>query len=240
MARRMFTTKIVDSDAFLDMPMSAQALYFHLNMRADDDGFINNPKKIMRMINASEDDLKLLITKRFILVFDNGVIVIKHWRMHNLIRKDRYHPTQYQEQLMSLEIKENGAYTEHGNHLTTSWQPNGNQLATEVRLGKDSIGKDNISSSILEEEFEQLWSLYPKKQGKKRAFEAYKRARKKGTTFEAVLAGIHAYLKHIEYCKTEFQFIKQGSTFFAQEAWTDSYPQAEVAQIVDDDLDGIL
>ena len=149
--KRMFTQKIVDSDAFLDMPLTAQALYFHLNMRADDDGFVNNPKKIQRMIGASEDDLKLLIVKRFILTFDNGVIVIKHWRMHNLIRKDRYNPTQYQDQILELELKENGSYTEkkeHGNQMATSWQPNGNQMATQVRLGKDSIGKD--SPSVIE------------------------------------------------------------------------------------------
>ena len=137
--RRMFTLKIVDSDAFLDMPLSTQALYFHLNMRADDDGFVNNPKKIARMIGASEDDLKLLLAKRFVLGFDSGVIVIKHWRMHNLLRKDRYNPTQYQEELKELDLKENGAYTE----LATTWQPNGNQMATQVRLGKDSIVKDN-------------------------------------------------------------------------------------------------
>ncbi|MDO4622633.1 MAG: DNA replication protein DnaD, partial [Eubacteriales bacterium] len=110
--KRMFTQKIVDSDAFLDMPLSTQALYFHLNMRADDDGFVNNAKKIQRVIGASEDDLKLLIAKRFVLIFDSGVIVIKHWRMHNLLRKDRYSPTQYQEELNSLELKENKAYTE--------------------------------------------------------------------------------------------------------------------------------
>ncbi len=140
----MFTQKIVDSDAFLDMPLSAQALYFHLNMRADDDGFVNNPKKIQRMVGASEDDLKLLIAKRFLLTFDNGVIVIKHWRMHNLIRKDRYHPTQYQEEFASLEIKENGSYTDVGNQMTTIGLPDDNQMATEVRLGKVSIGKDSI------------------------------------------------------------------------------------------------
>lgn len=140
--RRMFTQKIIDSDAFLDMPLTTQALYFHLNMRADDDGFINNPKKIQRMIGASEDDLKLLIAKRFILAFENGVIVIKHWRMHNLLRKDRYNPTQYQEQLSMLKIKDNGAYTEDGNQLATSWQPTGNQLATQDSIGKYSIDKD--------------------------------------------------------------------------------------------------
>jgi hypothetical protein len=84
----MFTTKIIDSDAFLEMPPSAQALYFHLNMRADDDGFVNNPRKITRYVGAAEDDLKLLILKRFIIAFDSGVIVIKHWRMHNTLRMD--------------------------------------------------------------------------------------------------------------------------------------------------------
>ena len=148
--RRMFTMKIVDSDAFLDMPASAQALYFHLNMRADDDGFVNNPKRIQRYVGASEDDLKLLIVKRFILAFESGVIVIKHWRMHNALRKDRYNPTQYQEEFASLSLKDNGAYTENdhlleapwegvGNQVATDWQPNGNQLATQDRIGKDRI-----------------------------------------------------------------------------------------------------
>lgn len=109
--RRMFTQKIIDSDAFMDMPLSAQALYLHLNMRADDDGFVNNPKKIQRMIGASVDDLKILLMKRFIIGFDSGVIVIKHWRMANALRKDRYTPTAFQEELAKLEIEGNGAYT---------------------------------------------------------------------------------------------------------------------------------
>ena len=157
--KRMFTQKIVDSDAFLDMPLSSQVLYFHLAMRADDDGFVNNPKKITRYIGASEDDFKILLAKRFILGFESGVIVIKHWRMHNAIRKDRYHPTVYQAERAQLGIKENDAYTDSidspeipslpaaeteeiddGNHLATTWQPNGNHLATEVRLGKDRLG----------------------------------------------------------------------------------------------------
>lgn len=142
--RRMFTKKIIDSDAFLDMPLSTQALYFHLNMRADDDGFINNPKKIMRMIGASEDDIKLLITKRFIIIFDSGVVVVKHWRMHNLLRKDRYTETQYVEEKSMLFLKENGVYTEDGNQVTTKWQPNGN-------TGKGSIVEDSIGEySVVE------------------------------------------------------------------------------------------
>lgn len=109
--KRMFAKTIIDSDAFLDMPLSSQALYFHLSMRADDEGFINNPKKIQRMIGASDDDLKMLIAKSFIITFDTGIIVIKHWKIHNYIRGDRVQATKYQEERSLLEVKENGAYT---------------------------------------------------------------------------------------------------------------------------------
>ncbi len=153
--KRMFTQKIIDSDAFLDMPLSTQALYFHLNMRADDDGFINNPKRIQRTIGASEDDLKLLLVKRFVIGFENGVIVIKHWRMHNTLRKDRYNPTQYQDELAMLEVKDNNAYTERFleipdvpvlpepkiESVATTWQPTGNQLEPQYSKDKDSIDK---------------------------------------------------------------------------------------------------
>lgn len=109
--KRMFTMHIADSDAFLDMPLSAQALYFHLNMRADDDGFLGNSKRIQRMVGASDDDLKLLIGKKFLLAFENGVIAIKHWRMNNTIQSDRYTPTVYQEEMSMLVLKENKSYT---------------------------------------------------------------------------------------------------------------------------------
>ena len=147
--RRMFSSKIVCSDAFTEMPFSAQALYFQLNMEADDDGFLNNARRVQRTICASEDDLNLLFAKRFILGFKNGVVVIKHWRMNNQIRKDRYTPTQYHEEFNSLDIKPDGAYTEKEKEkpvdtLATTWQPLGNQLATQYRLGKDSIDKDSI------------------------------------------------------------------------------------------------
>ena len=143
--RRMFAKTIIDSDAFLDMPLSTQSLYFHLSMRADDDGFINNPKKIQRMIGASEDDLKLLIAKNFIIPFESGIVVIKHWKIHNYIRNDRYKETVYQEEKSLLDTKDNKAYT--------FGIPNDNQTDTQVRLGKDSIGKisidkDNMADSV--------------------------------------------------------------------------------------------
>ena len=141
----MFTQKIIDSDAFLDMPLSTQALYFHLNMRADDDGFVNNPKRIQRTIGASDDDLKLLLAKRFAIGFESGVLVIKHWRMHNTLRKDRYNPTQYQEELAMLDVKGNNAYTERlPEPVATTWQPNGNHLATQYSIDKYSIDKLSI------------------------------------------------------------------------------------------------
>lgn len=109
--RRMFAKTIIDSDAFIDMPLSTHALYFHLSMRADDDGFINNPRKIQRMIGASDDDLKLLVTKRFIIPFESGIVVIKHWKIHNYIRGDRKKDTVYPEEMALLTEKENGAYS---------------------------------------------------------------------------------------------------------------------------------
>lgn len=148
--RRMFAKTIIDSDAFLDMPMSTQALYFHLSMRADDDGFINNPKKIQRMIGASEDDLRLLIAKSFLITFDSGVVVIKHWRIHNYIQSDRYKPTVYTEEKAMLGLKSNKAYT-----LDTECIHDVSKPETQVRLGKDSIGKlskDNTSKEVFVEQ----------------------------------------------------------------------------------------
>lgn len=109
--RRMFAKTIIDSDAFLDMPMSAQLLYFHLSMRADDEGFLNNPKKIMRMIGANDNDFDILVMKKFIITFDTGVVVIKHWRINNYLQKDRCKPTIYQKEKSMLGIKDNKSYT---------------------------------------------------------------------------------------------------------------------------------
>lgn len=137
--RRMFAKTIIDSDAFLDMPLSTQALYFHLSMRGDDEGFINNPKRIQRLIGASDDDLKLLCAKNFIIPFETGIVVIKHWKIHNYIQKDRYKPTAYTEERGRLTVKSNGAYS-----LDTDCIQDGYSLDTQVSIGKVSIGKVSI------------------------------------------------------------------------------------------------
>lgn len=149
--RRMFAKVIVDSDAFLDMPLSTQALYFHLSMRADDDGFLNNARKIQRLVGASDDDLKLLLMKRFVIGFEGGILVIKHWRMNNYLRKDRYTPTVYQEEYAMLEVKGNGAYTLEKSSGIQSGIPDGNRCVTQVSIGKDSTGKVSIEKAVCPE-----------------------------------------------------------------------------------------
>lgn len=133
--RRMFSLDIVASDAFLEMPTSSRELYFHLGMYADDDGFVT-PKKIMRLVSASDDDLKVLIAKRFLLPFETGVVVVKHWKINNYLQKDRYKPTRYLDERKRLQIKDNGSYTENIQNVSN--------LETQSSIGKDRIDKNSI------------------------------------------------------------------------------------------------
>lgn len=137
--KRMFTKKVSDSDAFIEMSAAAQALYFHLNQGADDDGFNNQVQMAMWKAHASIDDLKVLMAKNFIIRFESGVIVIKHWRMHNTLRKDRYTPTNFQEELAMLGVKENEAYTLNGCQMVAK------------RLPQDSIDKVSVVENSADE-----------------------------------------------------------------------------------------
>ncbi len=140
--RRMFTKKVTDDDNFMSLSSSAQALYLHLSMSADDDGFCNQVSLSMFKAHASVQDLQALLEKRYIYQFENGVIVIKHWRMANALRKDRYTPTAFQEELTHLKLKDNGAYT---------WLPDGCQTVAAC-LPQDSIGKDSIDKGSIGED----------------------------------------------------------------------------------------
>lgn len=140
--RRMFAKTIVLSDAFLDMPMGARCLYFTLGMFADDDGFVNSPKSIMRQIGAAEDDLNVLVARKFILPFESGIIVIKHWRINNYLRSDRYNATKYIDEKNELVVEENGSYTKVENlGIPNIGIPN----IGIPSIGKDSIVKESIS-----------------------------------------------------------------------------------------------
>lgn len=233
--KRMFSKTIVDSDAFLEMPLSAQALYFHLSMRADDDGFLNNAKKIQRIINASDDDLRLLVLKRFIIAFPDGIMVIKHWRMNNYLRNDRYKPTVYQEELAMLNIKENGAYTLKNDVENMVGIPNDNQCVTQYRIDKNSIDilcsnslneneqneDKKAQQKQLEEDFKIIYESYPKKVGKAKGFDYYKgwlkgrdiSGSKVKLTNKQMWQAIANYKQQIEENGTEKQFIKNFDTF---------------------------
>ena len=229
--RRMFSRKITETDMFLDMPMSAQCLYFHLNMSADDDGFIGNAKTIRRMIGASEDDLKILLAKEFLIPFESGVVVVKDWKIHNYIRSDRYNETQYLDEKKQLKQRENGSY-EIG---MTTGIPTVDQRDTQVRLGKDRLGKvreDKPSKAdALDSEFSDWWNLYDKKIDRKKALQKFKQCRKKHSLDE-IMKGTRAYLKTI----TDKKYQKHPTTFLNGESYLDIEGYQQEVKYDDKDL----
>ena len=151
-AKRMFNIKLIKSDAFTSMPLSTQALYFHLNLEADDDGFIGNPKGIQRFIGASDDDLNLLIYKGFLIKFESGVMVVKHWRMHNTLKGDRYVATAYQEEGKMLFIKKNGAYTfdveQSVGTLENKWNQNVSKMFPQSSLNTSALTGESLPRDV--------------------------------------------------------------------------------------------
>ena len=148
--KRMINASIVETDLFVDMPLSAQCLYFHLNVNADDDGFVGSPKRIQRSIGASDDDLKLLIAKGFVIIFQSGVIVITHWKMHNTIKKDRYTETIYTDELNQLGSSENKAYKLIGDNVETIRNQNGTKPEPKC-LQNGTADKNRLDKNRLEE-----------------------------------------------------------------------------------------
>lgn len=211
MSRRLFSTQIIDSDAFLDMPSSAQNLYFHLGMRADDDGFIGNPKKIARMCGANEDDLKVLLGKRFVLAFESGVVVIKHWLIHNTIRADRYNETQYLEEKNKLRVKENKSYTDD----SSIGQPLGNQMATKriPKLSKVKLSK--VKTNTL---FETFWNEYPNKVAKKKTLSSWEVILPNQELFDKIINAVKAHKESERWSKG---IIPHPTTWLNQERWNE-------------------
>ena len=227
--RRMFAKTIIDSDAFLDMPATTQLLYFHLSMRADDDGFVNKPKSIMRMIGASQNDAELLVQKKFVIPFDSGVVVIKHWKIHNYIRKDMYKETKYKEEKGRLIFDENNAYKLPCDKTVTKPLQDCAESLTQDRLGKDSIGKDSIdiytmcnsdeshdvkklTKADVDSFFDSLWQLYPVKKGKGQVSEA-KRKKLYEIGEAEMRRAINRYLAELKK-DASWRKPQNGSTFF--------------------------
>lgn len=224
--KRMFSKSIIDSDLFLDMPATSQMLYFHLAMRADDDGFIDNAKRIQRTVGASDDDMKVLILKSFIIPFESGVIVIKHWRIHNYIKNDRYKPTIHTDEKASLELDGNNIYQLTG----TTLEPERNRIGTKMehrldksRLDKNREDKNNIPTVEVVDDvdlwFGEFWKLYPRKVAKANAEKAFKKKCKDEQTYTAIMRGLQNY---VTACKgKDPQYIAHPATWINGERWND-------------------
>lgn len=228
--RRMFSLRIINSARFLKMPISSQALYFHLGMRADDDGIVE-AFTTMRSVGCTEDDLRVLVAKGFVQVLNEDLITyITDWTENNKIRPDRKIDSIYQDLLLKINpdapLIEKRERADSGRAMDNQRTDNGPH-----RLGKDRIVKDNVNSNEQSEiahdssrdQFEHLWSIYPNKKGKKRAFESFKRALKNGVTVDQIRDGIEAYVRYIKASGIDMRYVKQGSTFFAQESWNDDW-----------------
>lgn len=239
--RRMFSRSVVESDVFLDMPLTTQALYFHLGMYADDDGFLNNAKRIQRITGCSDDDFKLLLAKGFVIPFDNGICVIRHWKIHNYIRSDRYKPTLYSQEKALLTMDAQKGYV----LLDTVGIPNVNQVDTQrdtqVKLSKDNNiyrspegdrerkteveESKNGEKNALEQDtkdFEVIYKIYPKKKGKAKAFEYYRGFVGRGRVINGkryrlsprqIWASVHAYVEDRRQQGTEIEFYQDFSRF---------------------------
>lgn len=220
--RRMFAKTIIDSDAFLDMPQSSQLLYFHLSMRADDEGFINNPRAIMRNIGCKEDDAKLLIAKKFIIPFESGVVVIKHWKIHNYIAKDRFTPTKYQEERKQLELDENKSYTTCIQSVY--------EVETQDRLGKVSIGKVSIGEEKKKETFVSVIDSYTSVPLLVSSLKDYveMRQKQKGFTVRALKLNLNELTKLSQNYNEKVEIVNQS----IMNGWKSFYPLKQQQGIV--------
>lgn len=225
--KRMFSKTIIDSDAFLDMPHSTQLLYFHLNMRADDDGFINNCKNIMRMIGCKEDDFKILITKKFVIPFESGVIVIKHWRIHNYIQNDRYTETKYKEEKSMLSLDENKSYT----LKTDECIQDGYSLDTQNKSKNKTLDINNIygqnegqklgQKQKWEEQFEKFYKAYPKKVKKQDVKKWFEKNIPSNELFSSMIDRLEQFRSSSDWKKDGGQYIPYPTTWLKQKRWED-------------------
>ena len=232
----MFTKKITDDDHFLNLSSPAQALYLHLSMNADDDGFCNQITASMFKAHASVTDLEALLKNRYIYQFDSGVIVIKHWRMANALRKDRYTPTAFKNEMAMLKVGENGAYKfPNNNDMVAERLPNGCQLVAErlpqVSIGKVSIDKNNKNNisckknsiiEVLDQKemwFESFWEIYPKHQDKKKAKQKFLKLCTDKKKYQEIMDGLRNVLP--VWAKKDTKYIPMPTTWLNGERWND-------------------
>ena len=236
--RRMLTKKVTDDDHFMSLSASAQALYLHLSMAADDDGFCNQVAVCMFKAHASTSDLEALLSNRYVYQFENGVIVIKHWRMANALRKDRYSPTVFQKEYAMLDLKDNGAYTmrsdprpeEVGCQVVAKRLPDGcpnisKDKLSKVKISKDTLAHPKVSGVVDETPFDIFWKAYPRKKGKGDARKKFAKALTK-TSFENIMAALGKVKASAQWQKDDGQFVPYPATWLNQERWDDEVGQS--------------
>lgn len=228
----MFSRTVIESDRFLDLSHPAKTLYFYFCMQADDDGFVDNPKVIMRMTNSTQKDLDTLIQNGFIIREDR-IYVVTHWNIHNHIQKDRYKQTIYQAEFQKLILLDNKTYSmraDRASKMDTNCIQNVSNTDTQNRIDKNSQEQNSIEKEVSlqhpvakEKDFEMLWSMYPRKEGKKEAFEGFKRGIKEGVSVDLMKQKIEEYNQYIKVQQKEHQYIKSGKSWFKGKGWLDDY-----------------
>ena len=212
--KRMFDKRITDSDRFTDLPNSSKALYFMAGMSADDRGFFQ-PKRLQKMCGFTDDDFKVLIAKQFIIPFDSGVMVITDWNKNNWLDKRRITETEYIDELNLLSLI-NERY-ELNNTCLASAKP----MLSQYSIEENSIEENSIN--IYEQQFDEIWKLYPNKKGKATALKSFTKAIKEGISANVIKQGVINYVNYIEIEHIKPQYIKHGSTWFNQRCWDDDY-----------------
>jgi hypothetical protein len=217
--RRMFSLKVIDTDLFLEMPISTRLLYYDLAMRADDDGFVDSPLKIIKTVGATNDDYKVLVAKQYIIPFRSGICVIKHWHIHNLIRQDRHIETEYKEEKDSLQLIDNKYVLKNDNQVAT----NECQMSAQVRLGKVSIIKDMSAKNADEcfsSSFLSFLEAYPRKMAPKKIWSTWKR-QKLDKISDQIMARLKLHIEEWNNERTDIKYIPLPTTYLNADRWKD-------------------
>ena len=222
--RRMFSLHVVDTDVFTEMSTSAQALYFHLGMHGDDDGFVGNPKKIARSVGCNDDDMRLLIAKGFVIPFDSGIVVIRDWNVNNTLKNDRYHETVYAAEKAMLSKDSSGRY-EVGKKLEPCWNDAGSNMEPEPNLTKHNQTKyilNKRNTNEAQQKFDMFWKVYPKKIGKQAARRAFEKV--KDVPIETILNAVEQQKQLRQWQDNNGQFIPYPATWLNRGSWDDEIP----------------
>lgn len=224
--KRMFSLDVVDTDKFLEMPSSCQSLYFHLGMRADDDGFVSSPRKIASMVNCGGDDIRILTSKGYLIPFESGVVVITHWKQNNYLRADRYAPTKHlrEKELLLLVNEEYALASLENSGVLPCGIPDSNQAVHPV-TETETINICSPEPDERESDFEIIYEIYPKKVGRTKAFGNYclwlrgkvVNGKRRRLTNKQMYLAVRNYVEQQERAGTDYQYYKNFDTLMGKQ-----------------------